>query len=148
MAVVLAGGLAVRGNETESVLTRLKTRGFKNLADVDVHETVDQWILPPVLELVYTARDMAPFARECGFDGPSFRWDEDRRFHLRCEPVAAFFHLYGLDRANKEYILDTCPVVAKNEEREFGELRTLPTVIRQSRHLADEFRAGLPERIR
>ena len=27
---------------------------------------------------------------------PRFRWDEARRFLLRCELDAAFFHLYGL----------------------------------------------------
>jgi hypothetical protein len=92
--------------------------------------TIGAWILPRVLELVYTAHDMAPFARDCGYTGPPFRWDEERRFHLRCELDAAFFHLYGLDREDVEYILGTFPVVQKNEEREFGEVRTVPTLLR------------------
>lgn len=46
------------------------------------------------LELSYTAWDLAPFARDCGYDGPPFRWDEERRFQLRCELDALFFHLY------------------------------------------------------
>ncbi len=54
------------------------------------------WFLPRVLELTYTARDLAPFARDCGYDGPPFRWDNARRFLLRCELDAAFFHLYGI----------------------------------------------------
>lgn len=32
-----------------------------------------EWIAPRVLELVYTAWDMAPFARDLGYDGPPFR---------------------------------------------------------------------------
>ena len=52
------------------------------------------WLLPRALELTYTARDLEPFATDCGWDGPPFRWDEDRRFLLRCELDAAFFHLY------------------------------------------------------
>ena len=52
------------------------------------------WLLPRALELTYTARDLEPFAAECGWDGPPFQWDEDRRFLLRCELDAAFFHLY------------------------------------------------------
>ena len=52
------------------------------------------WFLPRVLELTYTAWDVEPFARDCGFDGPPFRWDEERRFQIRCELDAAFFHLY------------------------------------------------------
>ena len=47
-----------------------------------------------VLELTYTAWDLEPFAKDCGWSGPPFRWDEERRFLLRCELDAAFFHLY------------------------------------------------------
>jgi hypothetical protein len=46
------------------------------------------------LELTYTAWDLEPFAKDCGWFGPPFRWDEHRRFLLRCELDAAFFHLY------------------------------------------------------
>jgi hypothetical protein len=57
-------------------------------------ETVLDWCFPRVLELVYTAHDLAPLARDCGYYGPPFAWDEARRFELRCELDAAFFHLY------------------------------------------------------
>src|SRR4051794_37649942 len=43
------------------------------------------WFFPRILELTYTAWDMQPFATDCGHDGPPFRWDEGRRFLLRCE---------------------------------------------------------------
>jgi hypothetical protein len=56
--------------------------------------TIRDWLLPRVLELTYTAWDLEPFAQDCGWPGPPFRWDEDRRFLLRCELDAAFFHLY------------------------------------------------------
>jgi len=56
--------------------------------------TLGEWLLPRVLELVYTSHDLAPFASDCGYDGPPFPWDEERRFQLRCELDAAFFHLY------------------------------------------------------
>ena len=36
-----------------------------------------------VLRLTYTANDMAPFARDLGYDGPPFIWDEEERRHLR-----------------------------------------------------------------
>ena len=51
-------------------------------------------MLPRVLELTYTAWDLKSFAADCGYDGPPFRWDEERRFQLRCELDASFFHLY------------------------------------------------------
>lgn len=56
--------------------------------------TVGDFVRSRVLELVYTARDLAPFARDLGHDGPPFRWDPERRFRLRCELDALFFHLY------------------------------------------------------
>lgn len=52
------------------------------------------FIVPRVVELLYTAWDLQPFAHDCGWDGPPFRWDEERRFLLRAELDAAFFHLY------------------------------------------------------
>lgn len=60
----------------------------------DATITLGDWLLPRVLELTYTARDLEPFARDCGYTGPPFKWDEERRFQLRCELDAAFFHLY------------------------------------------------------
>ena len=52
------------------------------------------FMVPRVLELLYTGEDLRDFARGCGWDGPPFRWDEERRFLLRCELDAAFFRLY------------------------------------------------------
>lgn len=52
------------------------------------------FMVPRVLELLYTGEDLRDFAHGCGWDGPPFRWDEERRFLLRCELDAAFFHLY------------------------------------------------------
>jgi hypothetical protein len=49
-----------------------------------------------VLELVYTAWDMQPFARDLSCDKPPFGWDEERRAHLRAQLDAFYFHKYGL----------------------------------------------------
>ena len=57
-------------------------------------ESVREWLLPRVLELTYSDWALRPFAADCGWDGPPFRWDDDRRFLLRCELDAAFLHLY------------------------------------------------------
>ncbi len=46
------------------------------------------------LELLYTSSDLSALATDCGYDGPPFPWDEERRFQIRCELDAAFFHLY------------------------------------------------------
>jgi hypothetical protein len=39
--------------------------------------------------------------------GPPFVWDPARRFQLRCELDAAFFHLYGIARDDVEYVSGT-----------------------------------------
>ncbi len=56
--------------------------------------TLGDWLLHRILELSYSAWDLEEFAGDCGWDGPPFRWDEQRRFLLRAELDAAFFHLY------------------------------------------------------
>ena len=57
-----------------------------------------------VIELSYTAWDLEAFASDCGYSCSPFRWDESRRFLLRCELDAAFFHLYGIARDDVDYI--------------------------------------------
>lgn len=60
----------------------------------DKTRPVGGWVISRVLELVYTAWDLDLFAQDCGWTGPPFRWDDERRFWIRCELDAAFFHLY------------------------------------------------------
>ena len=77
-----------------------------------------------VLRLTYTAHDMAPFARDLGYDGEPFIWDEEERRHLRARLDALYFHLYGLSREDAEYILNTFPIVRREDEAAFGTYRT------------------------
>ncbi|MGC8511061.1 MAG: Eco57I restriction-modification methylase domain-containing protein, partial [Acidimicrobiales bacterium] len=46
-------------------------------------ESVADWMRPRVLELTYTAVEMAGFAFDLGYDGPPFKWDTERRRQLR-----------------------------------------------------------------
>ena len=82
-----------------------------------------------VLRLTYTAHDMAPFARDLGYDGPPFVWDEDERRHLSARLDALFFHLYGLSRKDAGYILDTFPIVRREDEKAFGRYRTREMIL-------------------
>lgn len=47
-----------------------------------------------LIESIYSSWDVASYAEDCGYKGPPFRWDEERRFLIRCELDATFFHLY------------------------------------------------------
>ena len=77
-----------------------------------------------VLRLTYTAHDMAPFARDLGYDGEPFIWDEEERRHLRARLDALYFHLYGLSRDTAEYVLNTFPIVRRKDEAACGTYRT------------------------
>lgn len=78
------------------------------------------FITARVLELCYTAHDLHGFAADLGHTGPPFPWDEERRLHLRCQLDALFFHLYGLTGAEAGEILDTFPIVKRQEEARYG----------------------------
>ena len=84
-----------------------------------------------VLELTYTAHDMASFARDLGYvdaEGevrPPFRWDEDRRLYLRAKLDALYFHLYGITkRDDVRYIYSTFPIVKRQETAAYGSFRS------------------------
>ena len=91
--------------------------------------TAGELVRDHVLRLTYTAHDMAPFARDLGYDGPPFRWDDEDRRHLRARLDALYFHLYGLDRDDAEYVLGTFPIVRRQDEKEFGSYRTRDLVL-------------------
>jgi len=80
---------------------------------------IDNWLLPRVLELVYTAWDLEDFAKDCGYDCPPFKWDEERRFLIRCELDACYFHLYEIERDDVEYIMETFPIVRRKDEDKY-----------------------------
>ena len=109
---------------------------------------VGTWIAPRVVELTYTAWDLQPFARDCGYDGPPFRWDEERRFLLRCELDAAFFHLYGVGREDVAYIMGTFPIVRRNDEKAHGEYRTKRVILEIYDAMVAAEASGTPYRTR
>lgn len=78
---------------------------------------VADFVRGEVLRLSYTAHDLAPFARDLGYDGAPFVWDEDDRRHRLARLDALFFHLYGLARDDAAYILDTFPIVREQDEK-------------------------------
>jgi len=132
------------------------------------------WLKTRVLELTYTAWDLVPFAQECEWHGPPFKWDEERRFVLRCEMDAAFFHLYlpadsnGGWRAQNEtaddttklktsfcsprdavsYILDSFPIVRRKDEQRFGEYHTKRVILEIYDAMAGAERTSVPYQTR
>ena len=88
-----------------------------------------KFIVKRIIELIFTTYDLSSFAQDCGYHGPPFRWDEERRFLLRCELDAAYFHLYGINRDDVAYIMDTFPIVRRKDEAAHGEYRTKHVIL-------------------
>ncbi|HXD30647.1 MAG TPA: N-6 DNA methylase [Pyrinomonadaceae bacterium] len=92
--------------------------------------TLANWLLPRVIELTYTAWDLEAFAQDCEWSGPPFRWNDERRFLLRCELDAGFFHLYGISHEDAAYILDTFPILKRKDEVKYnGDYRTKRVIL-------------------
>ena len=98
--------------------------------------TARELIRDHVLRLTYTAHDMTPFARDLGYYGPPFTWDEEERRHLCARLDALYFHLYGLTKEDASYVLNTFPIVRKEDEAEFGRYRTRDLVLAYMNALA------------
>ena len=100
-----------------------KTRFGKRTAEEIVRECV--------LELTYTAHDMAPFARALGYVDksgkakPPVAWDEERRLLLRAKLDAIYFHMFGVtDRDDVRYVYSTFPIVERHEMEIYGQYRS------------------------
>ena len=78
-----------------------------------------------MLELVYTAYELRPFAEDMGYHGEPFRWDAllGRRAQIRSELDAYYARLYGLTRDELRYTLRVDPKEVHGEDSS-----TLPTV--------------------
>ena len=99
-------------------------------------QTARELVREHVLRLTYTAHDMAPFARDLGHDGPPLAWDAEARRHLRARLDALYFHLYGLDRDDADYVLSTFPIVQRDDEKHFGRYRTRDLILAYMNALA------------
>ncbi len=111
------------------------------IAPTDYHRmfgplTAHNLVYDHVLRLTYTAHDMEPFARDLGYEGPPFTWDPEERRHLRARLDALYFHLYGINRDDADYILSTFPIVRKQDEDEFGNYRTRELILAYMNALA------------
>ncbi len=103
-------------------------------ADID-------YILPRILELTYTSRELRPWAEDLGYSGDPFPFNPERRHQLRCELDAYYARLYGLSRDELSYILDPSDLMGEdypsetfrglknNEIRGIGEYRTQRLVL-------------------
>jgi hypothetical protein len=138
----------------------------------EIGKTYREFISERSLELTVVSYSLLPFARDVGFDGPPFLWDEQRRFLLRCELDAAFFHLYLPTDVNGEwrvvrgqtaeelsrlkasferpsdavdYIMEIFPIVKRKDQERFdGDYRTKAVILEIYDAMAQAIRSKRP----
>jgi hypothetical protein len=108
------GGLHLNFFIVEQLPT-LPPERYEEKCPWDKKATLEKWISERVLKLTCTADDMRPLAEAAGFKEGVHRWDEADRAQLRAELDAAYFHLYGLDREEVDYVLDQFNGVVKED---------------------------------
>jgi len=111
---------------------------LKQLPVVDYNEVnskVLKIIQEKVFKLTYTANDLKPMADELGYNGNPFIYNDKERFQLQCELDAIYAHLYGLEKEEMDYILETFPIVKRKDIAKYGSYRTKETILQ----LYDEF---------
>ena len=93
------------------------------------NKTAAEIIKEDVVALTYTANDMAPFARDMGYTGEPFKWDEADRARRRARLDALYFMLYFPSAAPKDiaalretasYIFSTFPIVEREDIEAYG----------------------------
>lgn len=104
-------------------------------------KSVEQLVRGEVLKLTYTAEDMRAFAKDQGYEGAPFPWNEEERRHSRARLDALFFMLYGLEELDADYILSTFPIVREQDEAAHGRYLTRDLIVAYMR----AFKAGDPE---
>ncbi len=134
---------------------------YQNASKWGENILLGDWVMSRVLELTYTTWDLEPLANECSYMSPPFKWDEDRRFLLRCELDAAFFHLYfgtpeeWQDTGSKElleyfpssreavdYVMETFPIVKKRDIQKHGDFRTKLTISKMYDQMQEAIETG------
>ena len=110
----------------------------------DTLEESTGWITPHMLELCYTAWDMAAFASDLGYDGPPFRWDTERRAVIRAEIDALMFQIYDIDRPDVDYILDTFPIIRKQDVKQWDEYLTKRLILERYDAMTEANNNGQP----
>jgi hypothetical protein len=142
------------------------------LSHPTIHPTIlSNWLATRVLELVFTSHDLDALGAHCGASGPPFLWDASRRFEIRCELDAAFFHLYlpveddgrwslvqgetseqlaalkkhfQTPRDAVDFILDQFPIVRQKDEQAHGRYRTKDRILEIYDAMLAAQRSGRP----
>lgn len=91
-------------------------------------DKLSKFIIPKVLELIYTSHEISSFAITLGFDKP-IMWEDKKRRILMAELDALYFILYDFNKDEIEYILESFLVLKKNDIEKYGDYRTKTLIL-------------------
>jgi hypothetical protein len=138
------GGTHVNYHHLEQLPT-LAPCAYERAAPWDPESVLLDWIGVRASRLLMTTHDMlATDLNTRGLIEPVI-WDDESRLRVRCELDAAFFHLYGLERADVEHVFSAFPGLRENEMRRHREFRTERLVLEYYDAMAE---ANSPESAR
>jgi hypothetical protein len=110
---------------------------LKQLPIIDtgsLSEKLQNFIISNVKNLCRTSNSMETFITLPNDNLPTI-WNDKERFQLQCELDAIYAHLYGLEKEEMDYILDTFPIVKRKDIAKYGSYRSKETILQ----LYDEF---------
>lgn len=105
----------------------LSPRPLSEIASWSKPNTIEQWVSSRVDRLRFG------------------EWQAtDRRADLRAELDAAFFHLYGIERHDVDYIMETFPIIKRKDMAKHGEYRTKRLILEIHDAMAEAEAKGVP----
>jgi hypothetical protein len=118
------------GNLNFYVVKQLAVIGFTRYS-----QSVKNKIVENVSSLLLNSNELINLSIDLGLKGKLNKWSNKLRFQLQCELDAIYAHLYGLEKEEMDYIMETFPVVKRKEISIYGSYRTKETILQ----LYDEF---------
>jgi len=117
------------------------TRGQFSKFDTVLGNTV-AWVVERVVGLSTSGDELNGFATELGCAPTA--WDEAGRIVPQAELDALMLLLFGLSCEEADYVMDTFPIVRRNDEKQHGEFRTKRLVLERYEALAAAIASDRP----
>lgn len=97
-----------------------------------------------IAELIVNSVDLSALGSALVGARVPYRINPARYSFLRAELDAAFFHLYGIDRHDVDYIMQTFPIVKRRDIAEHGSYRTKELILDVYDRMAKAIEIGEP----
>jgi hypothetical protein len=94
------------------------------IVDGESEQSLEDYLTQTGLDLCWTSHSLDPLGQEVEPDGSPRVWDQENRNEIRAKADAAIAKLYGIDRYDFSYILDTFDILKEREISQQGEYVT------------------------